>query len=94
MWLRFGMTPDEEAALRDIRGYASANRIRVPRHGYDEMGDAGANRRDVQHALAHARHCSAGNVEGRWKVTGPDRNGDDLEVVVVFDDGLVVVTVM
>lgn len=46
---------------------------------------------DVRNALVHARSCS---VEGkRWRVEGPDADGDSLQLVVVIDDGLVVVTV-
>jgi hypothetical protein len=28
------------------------------------------------------------------KVTGPDVDGDDLDIVVVIDDGLLIITVM
>jgi hypothetical protein len=81
-------------ALRDIRGYAAANRARFTRHAYDEMVEAGATEEDVMHALAYASRCRPGNIAGRWKVTGPDLDGDDLDVVVVIQSGLLVVTVM
>jgi hypothetical protein len=81
-------------ALRDIQGYAAANRVRFSRHAYDEMREAGATEEDVVHALAYATRCRPGNVRGRWKATGPDLDGKPLDVVVVVQDGLFVVTVM
>lgn len=39
----------------------------------------------------NARSC-APQTDGKWKVEGSDLDGDDLTVVVVIDDGLLVVT--
>jgi hypothetical protein len=44
-------------------------------------------------ACANATACKRATEPGRWKVTGPDLDGDDLTVVVVFDGSLMVVTV-
>jgi hypothetical protein len=40
----------------------------------------------------NAANCK-GLPEGRWKVWGPDRFGDELTLVVVASDGVIVVTV-
>jgi hypothetical protein len=43
-------------------------------------------------ALQNAAQCS-GLPEDRWKVSGPDASGDELTLVVVLEDGVIVVTV-
>jgi hypothetical protein len=48
---------------------------------------------DVFSALRNAERCSRGREPGRWKVAGPDLDDDELSVVVVFDAGVIVVTV-
>jgi len=83
---------DAATALADIRGYATANRIRVLRHAWERMGERGARYEDVRHALARARGCKAAD-QGRWKVFGDDRDGDELILVVFIESGVVVVTV-
>jgi hypothetical protein len=47
---------------------------------------------DTIHALAKAIHCKGAGSE-RWRVTGPDLDGDELVVVAVLDNGVAVVTV-
>jgi hypothetical protein len=47
--------------------------------------------RDVRAALTNAQTCHADGP--KWKVTGPDYDGDELTCVVVLEDGIVVVTV-
>ena len=83
---------DAATALADIRGYATANRIRVLRHAWERMGERGAQYEDVRHALARARRCKAAD-QGRWKVFGDDRDGDEIILVVFIESGVVVVTV-
>jgi hypothetical protein len=78
-------------ALRDIRGYAAAGRVRFSYHAYDRMDQRGATERDVIAACARAKKCKRA-AQGRWKVTGPDIDSDDLTVVVAIEDGLLVVT--
>ena len=39
------------------------------------------------------RRASGGGRASDWTVTGPDRDGDDLEVAVVLEDGILVITV-
>lgn len=81
-------------ALADIRGYASANRIRFTKHARKEMRECGAEPEDVQHALANATACVLStDGPGRWETTGPDWNGKELTCVVVIDDGVLVITV-
>lgn len=55
------------------------------------MLERGVREGDLRNALVHARSCSA-QPDDRWKVEGSDLDGDDLTVVVVIDDGLLVVT--
>lgn len=85
------MNDAERAALRDIRGYASANRIDYALHALQRMLQRNVRRVDVRQALATARACVS-QPNGRYKVTGPDLDGDDLDVVVVIEDGVLVVT--
>ena len=84
------MTPAE--ALADVRGYASANRIRVDAHALQRMRERGVAFRDLRHARANATKCTPGD-ENRWRVEGPDLAGDDVTAIVVLEDGVVVVTV-
>lgn len=85
------MTADQ--ALADIRGYASANRIRFTGHARREMRECGAEPEDVQHALANATVCEASEEgRGRWRTTGPDLAGRALTCVVVIEDGVLVIT--
>ena len=89
------MTEDE--ALKLVHGYASANRYEIHPHAWSRMRGIGRNLltsvEDVHHALCEARRAVFQPDSERWKVEGPDRDGDDLSLVVVIDDGLVVVTV-
>jgi hypothetical protein len=87
------VTDEEAKALEDVRGFAGARRVVLPKHARDEMYQAGAQVEDVLHALANADSIRASH-SGRWKVTGKDLDGDDLDVVVLIEDGLIVVTVM
>lgn len=79
-------------ALADIRGYALAGRIVVLEHARRRMRERGANFEDLRQALMTATLCRPADA-GRWKVTGKDRDGDDLTVVVELDDEDIVVTV-
>jgi hypothetical protein len=47
---------------------------------------------DVRSALVSAVTCK-GQADGKWKVAGPDMDGDTLDLVVFLDDGVLVVTV-
>lgn len=80
-------------ALELARGYASVNRVSMTGHARTEARLAGAQWVDVVHALAHGHTCGPGAKPERWRIVGPDVEGKDLALVVVFEDGVVVVTV-
>jgi hypothetical protein len=84
------MNPAE--ALRHIRGYAAAGRVRFVHHAYQRMDERGATVRDVIKACANATQCTRAAQADRWKATGPDLDGDELTVVVAIEDGLLVIT--
>ena len=79
-------------ALLDIRGYAAARRIRVTSHGRRRMSERGVTYADLRHGLMEATVCAEGD-SGRWKVDSTDISGDRLTVVILFWDGVLVVTV-
>jgi hypothetical protein len=47
--------------------------------------------RDIRAALTGAQTCHADGL--KWKVSGPDFDGDSLTCVVVLEEGVLVVTV-
>lgn len=86
------MNPAEHETLKVVRGYAAAGRIRVTEHARARMRQRGATFADVRSALADATGCGASGPE-KWKITGPDLDGDDLTCAVALEGGVVVVTV-
>jgi hypothetical protein len=90
------VTPTE--ALEQIRGYARANRYRIHPHAWDRLRGIGRNvytsEEDVLHALQNAKQARFQPHNERWRVEGPDMDGDDLTMSVVIEDGLLVITVM
>jgi hypothetical protein len=84
------VTPAE--ALRDIKGYASANRFNIHPHALKRARERGATRAHIQAALTNATTCVVGQMPGRWEVVGTDLDGDPLKLAVVFEDGLLVIT--
>ncbi|MEY2934661.1 MAG: hypothetical protein RL033_5410 [Pseudomonadota bacterium] len=63
-------------------------------HALDRMKQRNATRGDVRCALTTATLATFQADNGRWKITGgTDRSGDALEMAVVFENGLVVITV-
>jgi len=79
-------------ALEDIRGYAAARRIRVSSHGQRRMSERGVTYADLRYGLMRATACEEGE-SGRWTVDSVDMGGDRLTTIVLFWDGLLVVTV-
>lgn len=55
------------------------------------MGERGASVEHVMRALQNATSCSPSGE--RWKVTGPDLDGDALTAVVIIEDEVIVITV-
>jgi hypothetical protein len=97
------MTPVEAITL--IQDHAGAHRIVITSHAAQRMqplhdngrgGMAGIQYEDVRHALMNSRNCRPAGAEHpeRWKVDGPDLEGDDLTLVVVVDERVIVITVM
>jgi len=86
---------EAEAALRAVRGLAKANRLVFTKHAAREAVECGASRHDVCCALANSKSIRESG-KGRasdWTVIGPDEDGDDLEIAVVLEDGILVITV-
>lgn len=83
----------EAEALAEIRGLAGAGRVEFTDHARDEMQEAGSDFLDVMNALRKATYCRHQPKNDRWKVQGPDRSGEELTVIVVLEDGILVVTV-
>ncbi|MBI2895514.1 MAG: DUF4258 domain-containing protein [Deltaproteobacteria bacterium] len=79
-------------ALGEVRRQAGLGRVQFSGHARDRMRERGATKNDVVSALANGTSCKAAEG-GKWKVTGPDIDGDDLTAVVAIEDDVVVVTV-
>lgn len=79
-------------ALEDIRGYAAAGRIVFSPHARQRMHQRRISVGDVATAIAHAKSCEAA-ADGRWRLCGPDLDGEDTDIVCVLDEGVLVVTV-
>ena len=78
-------------AIEVIRGYARANRIETLRHARRRMRERNVSHADLRQALSLAVGCTPQQGE-RWRVSGPDVDGNELVVVVELDDGDIVVT--
>jgi hypothetical protein len=78
-------------ALAEVRGLAAAGRIQLSSHAKERCRERGVLFGDVRAALSKARECQEQD-NGRWRVVGDDLGGDALTAVIVFEDGVVVVT--
>ena len=56
------------------------------------MSQRGVTYADLLHALMNAKDCEEG-ANGRWKVCSTDVSGDGLTVILLLQNGLLVVTV-
>jgi hypothetical protein len=63
------------------------------RHASQRMAQRRVQVADVKCALVGARTAKAGDTAEKWIVTGADLDGDDLTLVVVFEFGVLIVTV-
>lgn len=81
-----------QRALEDARGYAAARHIRITSHGRQRMSERGVTYADLRHGLMNATACKEGE-RGRWNVDSTDISGDLLTAVILFWDGLLIVTV-
>jgi Domain of unknown function (DUF4258) len=84
-------TPAE--VLAEAKRCAVAGRISYTMHAVQRMSQRGVQQADVRCALMNAQHARAGETAGSWRIDGQDLDRDDLTVVVVFESGVLVVTV-
>jgi hypothetical protein len=87
-----GLFMDAVQALATIRSYAVAGRLIIVKHAFGQMKKRNISHEDVRQALANAKTCKAQDGD-RWKACGRDCSGDDLDVVVVIEASLIIVTV-
>jgi len=85
------VTPAEAQALEDVLGYTKAGRWMMSIHAKGQARKRGAKWEDVYCALASAMTCKD-QGDGTWMVPSRDAVGDDLTVIVAFQDGVLVVT--
>jgi len=83
------VTPND--ALAAIRRHIAAGHWTVRNHAQKRMAQRNVTMKDIRSALMGARDCQGKGT--KWKVTGPDVDGDDLTCVVALENGVVVVTV-
>jgi hypothetical protein len=83
---------NDPAALATISGYAAANRVFFSGHALQRMGERNVRRGDVISALVNGQSANS-QTNNCYRVTGPDLDGDALDVVVAIESGVVVVTV-
>ena len=85
------MSGAERSALADVIGYAQANRIHYSGHAWERMRQRRISTGDVSCALRNATHCKS-ELGERWCVTGPDLDSEEIQVIVIIEDGVLVVT--
>jgi hypothetical protein len=85
------MTPNR--ALAELHETGKTGRFFMTAHAAQEASECGASRLDVQEALRTAFRATHQPDKDRWRVVGKDLDAADLTIVVVFDAGVVVVTV-
>lgn len=78
-------------ARRRIRELARAGRWEFTSHALQSMVERDASVEDVFVVLTTAKACH-GLPGGRWKLSGPDRLGDVLTLIVELHADVVVVT--
>lgn len=63
-------------------------------HALDRMEERNVTRGDVRSALTSAILATFQPDSGRWRITGgTDRSGEALDIAVVLENGIVVITV-
>lgn len=86
------MTVTETYALKDINGYAAANRVTLTDHAERRARQRNASISDIRHGLMTAQTCKD-QGDGTWKVFSEDLDGDELVLIVVLQGEDLVVTV-
>jgi hypothetical protein len=84
------MTPAE--ALELIQEYVHFGRTRFTTHALRRMFQRNISRQDVYTAINTALSCLVQEDES-WRVTGQDKEGDELTVIVSIEGGNVIITV-
>ena len=86
---------NESEALREIRRVARRGLIILSGHAQLRMKQRNVQFADVRHALQGATRVarSASDQVSDWTATGPDIAGDELRVALIFQGGVLVVTV-
>jgi hypothetical protein len=84
------MTPAKARA--EIRRAGVMRRVMFSPHARQRMAQRFVRPDDVYNAMEHHASCKAGDEPGRWKVVGPDIDGDELTLIVVIEADVVVVT--
>lgn len=92
------MTPAEQEALETARQCGVGRRARFSRHIREErFADRSLSPEDLYSALANGRLCRSEGLgkhdEQKWRVFGPCVDGDELQLIVVFDPHAYVITV-
>lgn len=86
------MTPSE--ALAEVHRAGASGDFYVSPHARERQGERSVQRVDLQEAMRTATNATFQSDRDTWRIDGgKDFDGDDLTVVVVFDAGVVVVTV-
>ena len=78
-------------ARKVIRDLVRAGRWILTEHAVERLIERDVLVEDVQHALSNCVSCRA-QARGRWLVSGPDRMGDAVRLIIEVDAQLVVVT--
>jgi len=87
-------TNSAEAILAECHLAGTSGRFIFGSHALDRMKERNATRGDVRSALTSAILATFQPDNGRWKITGgTDRSGEALDMAVVFEHGIVVITV-
>jgi hypothetical protein len=82
--------------LNEVRRLAAQGRVRFTFHsGVERAARFGHDKDNVVHALKNGRSIrkSAADQASDWVVSGSDLDGDDLDVAIVIEDAVVVITV-
>lgn len=86
---------DAAQALVEVRRLALQGRVQITHHAAVERFYRHGGRGHILHALVHADEARASRPEHRsdWVVTGPDLDGDAIDLAVVIEADVVVITV-
>ncbi len=83
-----------QTILAECHSAGTSGRFIFGSHALDRMKERNASRGDVRSALTSASLAAFQPDNGRWKITGgTDRSGEALDLAVVFENGIVVITV-